>query len=459
MFGRRFLLYAAAGAVLVAGLIPRNAASAATSGDWATYLNGTGRAGYNGAETVITPSTAGGLHARWSDRSGSVSAEPLQVSGVVYYGSWDGYERAGDAATGRQLWAAFLGQTSKSTCEPPSAGIASTATVGTVPVNGVVTRAVFVGGGDHTFYALDAATGAVIWKRALGTTSSTFLWSSPLFYRGFIYEGVASFGDCPLVRGKVVALRATTGAIRATLYTAPAGCTGAGVWGSVTLDTSTGDIYFGTGNGGTACTEPLSDAVVQASPALSVLGSWQMPSSDHGPDSDFGSTPTLFTAGGTPMIGLQNKNGVYYAFDRGSLSAGPVWKTTLATAGECPECAKGNISSSAWDGRQLYAGGGSTTISGVRCQGSLQALQPGTGKISWRDCLQDGPVVGAVTAVHGVVFAGEGPDVKALDADTGATLFTFADATAGSAFWGPVTVSGGLAYVGNQDGTLFALGT
>jgi hypothetical protein len=60
--------------------------------------------------------------------------------------------------------------------------------------------------------------------------------------------------------------------------------------------------------------------------------------------------------------------------------------------------------------------------SGVRCQRSLQALRPGTGGISWRDCLKDGPVIGAVTAVPGVVFAGEGPDFKAFDANTGATL-------------------------------------
>src|SRR5260370_29851684 len=46
--------------------------------------------------------------------------------------------------------------------------------------------------------------------------------------------------------------------------------------------------------------------------SLSLLSSWQIPAADHGPDSDFGSTPTLFTSGGTPLVGIQNKNGVYY---------------------------------------------------------------------------------------------------------------------------------------------------
>jgi polyvinyl alcohol dehydrogenase (cytochrome) len=448
--------YAAGGAALIVCLSLAAPASAAPSGDWPTYLGDRGRSGFNAAETVISPSTVSGLNPVWTDSSGSVSAEPVQAAGVVYYGSWDGFERAVDAATGKQLWSAFLGQTAKSTCEPPSVGIASTATVGTIPVNGVPTQAVFVGGGDHNFYALDAATGSVIWKRALGTTPATFLWSSPLFYRGIIYEGVASFGDCPLIRAKIVAMRATNGAIRHTLFTAPSGCTGASVWGSPTLDSATGDIYFATGNGGTTCTEPLAVAVIQASRDLTLLSSWQVPASSHGPDSDFGSTPTLFTAGGRPMVGVQNKNGIYYAFDRRSLGSGPVWETRISKAGECPECGAGNISSSAWDGRQLYVGGGSTTINGTSCKGGIDALRPANGEILWQECLPDGPVIGAITAVHGVGFLGEGTLLKAFDTNTGRILFSYQDASPGSGFWGPAAISNGTLYIGNQDGKLVA---
>src|SRR5262249_39913773 len=200
MFGKkhRIPLYVTGVAALIASLSPAVPASAATSSDWPTFLHDKGRSGFNAAERIITPATVGGLHPAWTVSTGAVSAEPVQAGGVIFYGSWDGRERAVRASTGKQLWSTFLGQTSKSTCVPPSVGVASTATVGTIPVHGVSTSAVFVGGGDHHFYALNAATGAVIWKRALGTTSSTFLWSSPLFYRGIIYEGVSSFGDCPL---------------------------------------------------------------------------------------------------------------------------------------------------------------------------------------------------------------------------------------------------------------------
>jgi polyvinyl alcohol dehydrogenase (cytochrome) len=451
--------YAAGGAALVVCLSLAAPAFAAPSTDWPTYLGDRGRSGFSAAETIITPASVGGLHAVWTDRSGSVSAEPVQAGGVVYYGSWDGFERAVDSSTGRQLWSVFLGQTAKSTCNPPSVGVASTATVGTIPVNGVPTQAVFVGGGDHHFYALDAATGSVIWKRALGTTSATFLWSSPLFYRGIIYEGVASFGDCPLIRAKIVAMRATNGAIRHTLFTAPSGCTGASVWGSPTLDSSAGKIYFATGNGGTTCTEPLATAVVQTNLDLSLLSSWQIPASDRGPDSDFGSTPTLFTAGGRPMVGAQNKNGVYYAFDRRSLSSGPVWRTRISQAGECPECGAGNISSSAWDGSQLYVGGGSSTINGTACKGAIDALRPANGQFVWQQCLHDGPVIGAITAVRGVAFAGEGPFLKAFATSTGNILFSNHDASSGSNFWGPAAISNGTVYIGNQDGKLVAFRT
>lgn len=456
---RRGLLSVAGCATLVAGFSLVPGAGAATSGDWPTYLSTWTRTGFNTAETTITPSTVPNLRPLWTDSSGAVSAEPVEVNGVVYYGSWDGYEHAVEAATGTELWSTYLGQTSKSTCNPPTVGVASTATVGTITSNGVVTQAVFVGGGNQYFYALNAATGAVIWKTQVARTATTFLWSSPLLYHGFIYEGVASFGDCPLIQGHIIRMRDTNGAIRNTLWTAPSGCKGAGVWGSPAVDPSNGDIYFATGNSSTTCTEPLSVSVIQASSSLSLLSSWQIPAADHGPDSDFGATPTMFTSNGTPMVGIQNKNGFYYAFDRGLLGNGPVWKTRIAKAGTCPECGTGNISSSAWDGHYLYVGGGTTTIQGVSCKGSVQALQPATGSIVWQDCLQSGPVIGAVTGVPGVVFAGAGTSFKALSASTGNTLFSYQDTNSGSDFWGPASISNGTAYIGNQDGTLFAFTT
>ena len=381
MFRTAMRLVAAGGIVAAAAAwLPLGGALAQASGDWPTYLDNEGRAGFNGAETAITSSTAPSLTQRWADTAGGgVSAEPVQVNGVVYYGSWDGYERAADAATGTLLWSAYLGQTTDTHCSPPTVGVASTATVGAITAGGTTTQAVFVGGGDGNFYALDASTGAVIWKTQLGAPPDYFLWSSPLFYNGSIYEGVASFGDCPLVRSALVQMDAATGAVQNTLYTVPAGCTGAGVWGSPTADTATGDIFFGTGNAGSCGSpEPLAVAVVQADSSLNLLGSWQVPSRQQpNKDSDFGSTPTLFTAtiGGAvhQMVGLQNKNGIYYAFDRSAVSSGPLWQKRMSAGGACPQCGKADISPSAYDGQHLFVGSEKTTLGGVACAGSIRA--------------------------------------------------------------------------------------
>jgi outer membrane protein assembly factor BamB len=465
MFRTARWLVAAAGVMVVFAGLPLTRAGAQALGDWPTYLNNEGRTGYNGAETTITPSTALNLTRLWTGSAGSaVSAEPVQVNGVVYYGSWDGYERAADAATGTQLWSAYLGQTTDANCNPPTVGVAGAATVGTITVGGTATQAVFVGGGNGIFYSLNASTGAVIWQTQLGTPPDYFLWSSPLLYNGSIYEGVASFGDCPLVRGGIVEMNETTGTIENTLYTVPNGCTGASVWGSPAVDTATGDIYFGTGNAG-SCGSPeaLAVALVQTDSSLNLLSSWQVPANQQVSDSDFGSTPTFFTAtisgAVRQLVGLQNKNGVYYAFDRSAISNGPLWQKRMSVGGACPQCGKADISPSAYDGQHLFVGGEKTTISGVTCAGSIRELRPSNGKMMWVDCLQSGPVLGAVTAVPGVAFVGAGNTVYAVDTSKGSILWSYQDTNSGSNFWGAAAISSGHLYFGNQDGTLDAFGT
>jgi len=104
------------------------------------------------------------------------------------------------------------------------------------------------------------------------------------------------------------------------------------------------------------------------------MNSWQVPPAQQVSDSEFGSTPTLFTStiGGSVhrLLGVANKNGNYYAFDEASLSTGPVWTVTVAQGGSAPQFGDGSISPSAWDGTNLYVGGGRATINGQRCSGA-----------------------------------------------------------------------------------------
>jgi len=129
------------------------------------------------------------------------------------------------------------------------------------------------------------------------------------------------------------------------------------------------------------------------------------PNSEHGSDSDFGGSPTFFSAtlAGvyTPLVGACNKNGVYYALRRGNLAAGPVWRFKAggppSVGGQCDAAA-------VWDGSNLFVAGNSTVIGGVTYGGSVRMLNPATGSPRWQRGLS-GPVIGSPTLSGGGVLA------------------------------------------------------
>jgi len=442
-------------------VLARQQAAHAATGDWQTFLFDNTRSGYNRSETIINRTTASHLKLHWTHTiAATISAEPVEANGMVYWGSWDGLEHAARLSNGTDVWTANLGTTTGS-CNPQPMGVTSTANISSVLIGGVTTPVDFVGGGGNaTFYALNANTGAVIWQTVLSTQPGAYNWSSPAVYNNSIYIGLSSLGDCPLVLGEVLQLDASTGAIQHTIKFVPDGCLGANVWSSPTIDRQLGIVFVSTGNEGTcSTTETMADALVALNPAdLSFVGSWQVPSSQKITDGDFGATPTLFNAtiGGVlhKMVGLINKNGMYYAFDRTKMSAGPVWQRRLAAPESLGE---NNISSSAWDGTRLYVSGAKATIKGISCKGSLQALNPASGVPLWQDCLSQN-ALDPVIAVPGLAAIGEGKSLIIVNTSTGARLFTFQDTSTTSNFWGPGSISNGILYAGNKDGKLYALG-
>ncbi len=256
--------------------------AAAPSGDWLTYMDSNARQGYNAAETIINATSAPHLKQHWTaPAGGSIFSQPVVANGTIYWGSLDGYEHATNL-NGVQLWQQFLG--ARTTCSPlPSLGVVSTATVATVSINGTPTSAVFVGGGDAHVYALNAATGAVIWSTALaGPTTNTFIWDSPLVYNNSIYIGTATTGEpkCKVVPAALFKLDAATGSMQSIFITTPPGCNGAGIWTTPAVDTQDGSIYITTGTQGsfTTCKEPYAIALVKLSSSdLTVLDHWQIP--------------------------------------------------------------------------------------------------------------------------------------------------------------------------------------
>ena len=427
------------------------------AGDWSTYGYDNARDNFNAAETIITPSTAPQLKQKWGHTgSNGISDQLAVVNGVVYWGSWDGAAHATSVATNARLWTAALGQTTDSSCNPPRVGVASSPTV--VSVNGQLD--VFVGGGNANFYALNASNGSILWHTSLGPSPSTFIWDSPAVFNGSVYIGTSSFGDCPLVQSKFYQLDATTGNILNTFNIVPDGCQGGGLWGSPTIDESTGNIFFATGNNGSCgSSEPYAFALVELNASnLAFVDSYQLPASERPGDSDFGSTPTLFTTStGTPMVGVANKNGKYYAFDRGNIAGGPVWSAQVANLGDCPQCGGGSISPSAWDGQNLYIGGGNTTINGSSCKGGVRKVNPDDGSFLWQHCMGSGPVLGSVTATaSGVVAASQGTTVIVMNASSGSTVARLTDNLAGSTLYGGPSISNGVLFVGNIDGHIYA---
>jgi hypothetical protein len=148
-------------------------------------------------------------------------------------------------------------------------------------------------------------------------------------------------------------------------------------------------LYFATGNAGDCSTsEPYAEALIAVhASTLSIVSFWQIPASQLQFDEDFGSSATLFTAMvagvSRSLLGIVGKNGLYYAFDRTNIGAGPIWMTRIAVGGSCPQCGDAAIAPSAWDGQTLYVAGGTTSINGQSCLGSVQALDPASGTPRW----------------------------------------------------------------------------
>src|SRR5207244_4497687 len=66
-----------------------------TAGDWPMYMHDVGRSGYNKAETIINPASAPNLKVRWTNKGGGVIfSQPVVANGIIYWGSFDGYEHA-----------------------------------------------------------------------------------------------------------------------------------------------------------------------------------------------------------------------------------------------------------------------------------------------------------------------------------------------------------------------------
>jgi outer membrane protein assembly factor BamB len=345
--------------------------------NWAQFQYSNLHKGVNPFENVLSPTTVGSIDLDWSYATGAsirLSAAAV-VNGVVYVGSLDNNLYALNASTGALLWKYTTGS-----------WVASSPTV----ANGVV----YVGSLDHNLYALNASTGALLWKY----TAGNYVVSSPAVANGVVYVG--SDDD------NLYALNASTGALlwkyttTGLVESSPAVANGVVYVGSVddnlyALNASTGALLwkYTTGNS------------VYSSPAV---------------------------ANGVVYVGSDDDNLYALNAHAGNL----LWKyTTGSFVLSSPAVANGVVYVGSYDD-------------------NLYALNAHTGTLLWKYTTLGTITDSSPTVANGVVYVGsDDNNLYTLDARTGSLLWQY---TTGNPVYSPPVEANGVVYVGSYDGSLYA---
>jgi polyvinyl alcohol dehydrogenase (cytochrome) len=361
------------------------------------------------------------------------------------------------------------------------------------PIRGGVTvgdaagaAAVFFGDSGANVYALNAITGALIWKVRPADHYATIATATPRYYQGAIYQSLASYeealaGDpkfqCCSFRGSVAALDAATGkklwqtftisetpksTHKSPTGTQQLGPSGAAVWSTPTIDEQSSLLYVATGDNYSDPPTATSDAILAMDLKNGqLLWSKQLTQNDaynnacsipipgncpevHGADYDFGQPPILVSLGaGRRALVIAQKSGMVHAIDpdqKGKI----LWQTRVGEGGPLG----GSQWGSASDGKNVYVAVSDIKLSGVPDPkapqgyrlvldpakgGGLHALNLNTGAIVWSakpspcpasrtDCSPAQSA--AVTAIPGVVFSGSvDGHLRAYSTETGKILW------------------------------------
>ncbi|MBZ5582354.1 MAG: PQQ-binding-like beta-propeller repeat protein, partial [Acidobacteriia bacterium] len=438
--------------IAVSALFVLPALAAGAADQWPMYLGSLGHASYNAGQTQLNPQNAAQLKQLWKINVGSVISTGVTVAGGrLYFGDWNGYFYSVDASTGAIAWKTFVGKSPDPpdpTCQPGTG----------VTGQGVVSGAsVYVPGGDSAVYALDLASGAVQWKTPLADPQGgSQLWSSLMLSGNALYVGIASLGDCPVVRGGVARIDLANPTQPLIQYLVPdGGDGGAGVWSTPAVDEQANLLYATTGNADSQdATQGSYGSAMVAMDAttLAIKAYFFMPLRPTDADMDFGSSPSLFqTPDGRQYVAANGKDGVMYVLNRPDLS--PAWVYKLATGCVSPEQGCGSISTPAFDGRNVFVGAGQTDAA-YDAPGSVYALDPVTHSPLW---VYNAPamVLAPVTLTPGLVFVPTSQGPVVLDAAGGSELWKESQA---EGQYAQVAVTNGAAYATYVNGDVIAWG-
>lgn len=440
------------------------------------------------------------LRLKWAFSLGDVTlarGQPVVVGNRLFAGSQANKLYSLDAKAGCVYWVF-------DTAAPIRGGVIA----GLVAGPSGNASAVFFGDAAANTYAVDFASGKLLWKTRVDDHYAAMITSAPNLYRGVVYFGVSSgeegtaampTAECCTFRGSVVALDGATGKQIWKTYTiaeAPKpttktksgiqrwGPSGVGVWSTPTIDEKRDAIYVATGDNYSNPPTQTSDAVLALERATGkMLWSRQMTVGDaytvdcdravktncpdsNGADLDFGQPPILVSLpNGKRALVLGQKSGVVHAIDpdqRGEM----LWQRRVGKGG-----ALGGIQwGSAADSDRMYVALSDVVFRVVTNPndpdeftmeldptkgGGLFALRLQTGEQVWGavppGCgtrTKCSPAQsGAVTAIPGVVFSGSvDGHLRAYRSDTGEIIWDFDTAREYDA------VNGGKARGGSLDG-------
>ncbi len=403
---------------------------------------------YPAASALLAARDVPQLKLKWAfGFEGALAArtQPAIVGGLLFTGSERGDVYALDAKTGCTYWT-YRAQ----------AAVRTAMTVAPYRAAGRSTRfALYFGDGRANAYAVDAETGTLLWVRKLDEHPNATITGAPALHGGKVYVPTSAAGEevrggrldygCCTFRGSVSALDATTGAVVWKSYsisTEPKpravnkdgvqlfGPAGAGIWGAPTIDPRRGVLYVGTGNGFAEPAQPTTNAVLAfeletgrlrwvRQTVASDIWLWQCPAENptnpncplkQGPDFDFGTSPLIArTSQGRELLVVPQKSGMVYAIDPDKDGA-IVWEYRFGEGS-----ALGAQWGAAADERNVYVGvGGSLSAA----PGGMHAIDLESGKRVWFSPPQPKLCTGgteercyasqggAVTVIPGVVFSG-----------------------------------------------------
>jgi len=294
----------------------------------------------------------------------SLNSQPSIAGGRVYVGSQGAKVYSLSAATGCIHWWFATG-----------APVRSAVSVGRIETESGPRFAAFFGDSIAVVYAVDASTGALLWKTKVEDHLAARITGSPAFYHGRLYVPVASIEEgsaiqakyeCCSFRGSVVALDGGTGKQIWKSYTIaePArptknnksgtqlwGPSGAPIWTAPTIDTKRNVLYVTTGDNYSDPPTATSDAFLAMDlDTGKIVWSRQTTSNDaytvacrlpdttncpdsNGPDFDFGSSPILVTLpNGRRALIAGQKSGVVHAIDP-DRDGQILWQTRIGKGG------------------------------------------------------------------------------------------------------------------------------